>query len=42
MMKGLCHGAYVIGLLLSLGAMAGVAALFCLFMGAVFGEEKKR
>lgn len=40
MLKGLCHGGYVIGLLLSLGIMVGVVALFCMFAGAVFGEEE--
>lgn len=40
MLKGMCHGGYVIGLILSLGVMVGVVALFCAFMGAVFGDEE--
>ena len=40
MLKGLCHGGYVMGLLLALGVTAGIIALFCLLMSIAFGEEE--
>ena len=39
MLRGLCHGGYVLGLLLALGVAAGLIALLCLLMGMAFGEE---
>ena len=39
MLKGLCHGGYVMGLVLALGVAAGLIALFCLLMGMAFGEN---
>lgn len=39
MLKGLCHGGYVMGLVLALGVAAGLIALFCLLMGLAFGEN---
>lgn len=40
MLKGLCAGGYVLGLLLALSVAAGLVALFCLLMGMAFGEEE--
>ena len=39
MLKGLCHGGYVLGLLLALAVAAGIIALFCMLMGMAFGER---
>lgn len=41
MLKGLCHGGYVLGLLLALAMAAGLVALFCLLMGMAFGESEE-
>lgn len=40
MLRGLCHGGYVIGLLMSLGLAAGLVALFCLFLGSIANNEE--
>ena len=39
MLKGLCAGGYVIGLVAALGVAAGLVALFCSLMGIAFGER---
>ena len=39
MLRGLCHGGYVIGLVAALGVAASLIALFCLLMGMAFGED---
>lgn len=39
MLRGLCHGGYVLGLLLALSVAAGLIALFCTLMGIAFGER---
>jgi hypothetical protein len=41
MLRGLCHGGYVIGLVAALGVAAGLMALFCILMSIAFGEEDK-
>lgn len=42
MLKGLCHGGYVMGLVLALGVAAGLIALFCLLIGMAFGENDEK
>lgn len=42
MLRGLCHGGYVMGLLLALGVAAGLIALLCLLMGMAFGENDEK
>lgn len=39
MLRGLCHGGYVLGLLGALTLAACLLALFCIVMGIVFGSE---
>jgi hypothetical protein len=39
MLRGLCAGGYVLGLLLALSVAAGLVALFCTLMGIAFGER---
>lgn len=39
MLNGLCAGAYVIGLVLSLGLMASLLWLLCAALGYAFGER---
>lgn len=42
MLRGLCHGGYVIGLVAALGVAAGLVALFCSLMGMAFGEQEDK
>jgi len=41
MLKGLCHGGYVLGLLISLGAGVGLVALFFALIGMASGEDRQ-
>ena len=42
MLNGLCAGAYVIGLVLSLGLMASLLWLLCAALGYAFGDRDER
>lgn len=42
MLRGLCHGGYVIGLVAALGVAAGLVAMFCALMGMAFGESDEQ
>ena len=42
MLRGLCAGGYVIGLVLSLGLMASLLWLLCAALGYAFGDKERR
>ena len=42
MMRGMCHGGYVIGLLIILALVGGALALFFMLMGIIFGERDEK
>lgn len=41
-MRGMCHGGYVIGLLIILALVGGALALFFMLMGIIFGEKEDK
>ena len=41
MYKGLCHGGYVIGLVVALIVVVALIALVCIILGDVFGEQSE-
>lgn len=42
MMRGMCHGGYVIGLLIILALVGGALTLFFMLMGIIFGEKEDK